>query len=77
MDENSESARLIGKGVSQSGNVSGSSSLERGVFESPRNSLQRASTTNSLSITDASSFSSLSSSNTELSIYSASDSALT
>lgn len=76
VDESSESVRLIGKGTPQSGNVSGSSSLERGVFESPRNSLQRASTTNSLSITDASSFSSLSSSNTELSAYSASDSAV-
>ncbi|KAK7070179.1 hypothetical protein SK128_003044 [Halocaridina rubra] len=76
VDENSENARLMNKETPQSGNVSGSSSLERGAFESPRNSLQRASTTNSLSITDASSFSSLSSSNTELSAYSASDSAV-
>ncbi|XP_071520095.1 uncharacterized protein [Panulirus ornatus] len=75
-DENGETVRLIDKSTSQSGNVSGSSSLERGNYESPRNSLQRVGTNNSLSITDASSFSSLSSSNTELSAYSASDSAV-
>nr|XP_045597853.1 TBC1 domain family member 14-like [Procambarus clarkii] len=76
VDENGETLKLIEKLTPQSGNVSGSSSLERGHFESPRNSLQRVGTNNSLSITDASSFSSLSSSNTELSAYSASDSAV-
>ncbi|XP_027226509.2 serine-rich adhesin for platelets [Penaeus vannamei] len=77
VDESGENIRLIDKNPSpQSGNVSGSSSLERGYYESPRNSLQRVSTNNSLSITDASSFSSLSSSNTELSAYSATDSAV-
>lgn len=77
VDESGENIRLIDKNPSpQSGNVSGSSSLERGYFESPRNSLQRVGTNNSLSITDASSFSSLSSSNTELSAYSATDSAV-
>lgn len=76
VDENGETVRLIDKNTPQSGNVSGSSSLERGRFESPRNSLQRVGTNNSLSVTDASSFSSLSSSNTEFSGYSASDSAV-
>ncbi|XP_042225776.1 TBC1 domain family member 14-like isoform X2 [Homarus americanus] len=76
VDENGETVRLIDKSTPQSGNVSGSSSLERGNYESPRSSLQRVGTNNSLSITDASSFSSLSSSNTELSAYSASDSAV-
>lgn len=76
VDENGETVRLIDKSTPQSGNVSGSSSLERGNYESPRDSLQRVGTNNSLSITDASSFSSLSSSNTELSAYSASDSAV-
>lgn len=76
VDENGETIRLIDSSAPQSGNVSGSSSLERGTYESVRNSLQRIGTSNSLSITDASSFSSLSSSNTELSVYSASDSAV-
>ncbi|KAK3883650.1 hypothetical protein Pcinc_012060 [Petrolisthes cinctipes] len=76
-DENGETIKLIdSSSAPQSGNVSGSSSLERGTYESVRNSLQRIGTSNSLSITDASSFSSLSSSNTELSVYSASDSAV-
>lgn len=76
-DENGETIKLIdSNSAPQSGNVSGSSSLERGTYESVRNSLQRIGTSNSLSITDASSFSSLSSSNTELSVYSASDSAV-
>lgn len=77
VEESGETVRLIDKGSSpQSGNVSGSSSLERGNYEGVRNSLQRIGTSNSLSITDASSFSSLSSLNTELSAYSASDSAV-
>nr|XP_053654628.1 TBC1 domain family member 14-like [Cherax quadricarinatus] len=76
VDENGETLKLIDKSAPTSGNVSGSSSLERGHYESPRNSLQRVGTNNSLSFTDASSFSSLSSSNTELSAYSASDSAV-
>lgn len=77
VEESGETIKLIDKGSSpHSGNVSGSSSLERGNYESLRNSLQRVGTSNSLSITDASSFSSLSSINTELSAYSASDSAV-
>ncbi|CAL4147251.1 unnamed protein product [Meganyctiphanes norvegica] len=69
-DECSEGARLMR--ASPTSGTGGS----RGHFESPRNSLPRVSTTTSLSMTDASSFSSLSSSNTELSLYSASDSAV-
>ena len=77
VEENGESIKLIDKSSSpQSGNVSGSSSLERGNYETLKNCLQRVGTSNSLSITDASSFSSLSSLNTELSAYSASDSAV-
>lgn len=77
VEESGETVKLIDKGSSpQSGNVSGSSSLERGNYECLRNSIQRIGTSNSLSITDASSFSSLSSLNTELSAYSASDSAV-
>lgn len=76
VEENAETLKLIEGNSPQSGNVSGSSSLERGNYEGVRNGLQRIGTSNSLSITDASSFSSLSSLNTELSAYSASDSAV-
>lgn len=76
VEENTETVKLIEGNSPQSGNVSGSSSLERGNYEGLRNGLQRIGTSNSLSITDASSFSSLSSLNTELSAYSASDSAV-
>lgn len=76
VEESAETVKLIEGNSPQSGNVSGSSSLERGNYEGVRNGLQRIGTSNSLSITDASSFSSLSSLNTELSAYSASDSAV-
>ncbi|XP_045124640.1 TBC1 domain family member 14-like isoform X1 [Portunus trituberculatus] len=77
VEESGETVKLIDKGSSPpSGNVSGSSSLERGNYETIKNTLQRVGTSNSLSITDASSFSSLSSLNTEFSAYSASDSAV-